>query len=324
MLLKSTFSALAVCAVGPSLATLSTLAHAQTPVKLMVGFPAGGSTDVIARLLAEKLKDQLGAPVVVENKAGAGGQLAAQALKTAAPDGNTLFLSHDHTISILPQVVKSPGYDTAKDFVPVVGFATFPNVWALSPNTPAKSHAEYVAWMQQSEKNRNVGIPAPASVPEFLVGVVGAKAGMKLTAAPYRGSGPMVADMLGNQIPAGIATITDFIEHHKAGKMRIIATYGTQRQAQLPDVPTYAELGIAGMEDLPYFGVFAPAGTPRAAMDKFSEAMKRVLADAAVRERLTTLGLTVQHMTGDELGKRERAYANAWGKVIRESGFQPQ
>jgi tripartite-type tricarboxylate transporter receptor subunit TctC len=320
MLKKSVFAVFAIFGA----CTFSAVSCAQTPVKLMVGFPAGGSTDVIARLLAEKLKDQLGVPVVVENKVGAGGQLAAQALKAAAPDGNTLFLSHDHTISILPQVVKAPGYDSAKDFVPVVGFATFPNVWALSPNTPAKSHAEYIAWMRQSEKNRSVGIPAPASVPEFLVGVVGAKAGMKLTAAPYRGSGPMVADMLGNQIPAGIATITDFIEHHKTGKMRIIATYGTQRQAQLPDVPTYAELGIAGMEDLPYFGVFAPAGTPRAAMDKFSEAMKRVLADTAVRERLTTLGLTVQHMTGDELGKRERLYASAWGKVIRDSGFQPQ
>jgi tripartite-type tricarboxylate transporter receptor subunit TctC len=320
MSFKTVATTFAICAVG----TFSAQTSAQTPIKLMVGFPAGGSTDVVARVLADKLKDALGQPVIVENKAGAGGQLAAQALKAAAPDGNTLFLSHDHTISILPQVVKNAGYDSAKDFVPVVGFATFPNVWALSPNTPAKTHAEYVEWMKQSDKNRNVGIPAPASVPEFLVGVVGAKAGMKLTPAPYRGSGPMVADMLGNQIPAGIATITDFIEHHKSGKMRIIATYGTQRQAALPDVPTYAELGIAGMEDLPYFGVFAPAGTPRAAMDKFSDAMKRVLTDPAVRERLTTLGLTIQHMTGDELGKRERTYAGAWGKVIKESGFQPQ
>jgi tripartite-type tricarboxylate transporter receptor subunit TctC len=316
MILKALLSTALLCAAG--------LSTAQTPVKLMVGFPAGGSTDVIARLLADKLKDAMGQPVIVENKAGAGGQLAAQALKAAAPDGNTLFLSHDHTISILPLVTKNAGYDSAKDFVPVVGFATFPNVWALSPNTPAKSHAEYVEWMKQNEKNKSVGIPAPGSVPEFLVGVVGAKAGMKLSPVPYRGSGPMVADMLGSQIPAGIATITDFIEHHKAGKMRIIATYGSTRQAALPDVPTYAELGIAGLEDLPYFGIFAPAGTPKAAQEKVSEAMKRVLTDPVVRERLTTLGLTVQHMTGEQLGGRERAYANTWAKIIKDSGFQPQ
>jgi tripartite-type tricarboxylate transporter receptor subunit TctC len=316
MILKALLSTALLCAAG--------LSAAQTPVKLMVGFPAGGSTDVIARLLADKLKDAMGQPVIVENKAGAGGQLAAQALKAAAPDGNTLFLSHDHTISILPLVTKNAGYDSAKDFVPVVGFATFPNVWALSPNTPAKSHAEYVEWMKQGEKNKSVGIPAPGSVPEFLVGVVGAKAGMKLSPVPYRGSGPMVADMLGSQIPAGIATITDFIEHHKAGKMRIIATYGSTRQAALPDVPTYSELGIAGLEDLPYFGIFAPAGTPKAAQEKVSEAMKRVLTDPVVRERLTTLGLTVQHMTGEQLGGRERAYANTWAKIIKDSGFQPQ
>jgi tripartite-type tricarboxylate transporter receptor subunit TctC len=316
MILKALLSTTLLCAAG--------LSAAQTPVKLMVGFPAGGSTDVIARLLADKLKDAMGQPVIVENKAGAGGQLAAQALKAAAPDGNTLFLSHDHTISILPLVTKNAGYESAKDFVPVVGFATFPNVWALSPNTPAKSHAEYVEWMKQGEKNKSVGIPAPGSVPEFLVGVVGAKAGMKLSPVPYRGSGPMVADMLGSQIPAGIATITDFIEHHKAGKMRIIATYGSTRQAALPDVPTYAELGIAGLEDLPYFGIFAPAGTPKAAQEKVSEAMKRVLTDPTVRERLTTLGLTVQHMTGEQLGARERAYANTWAKIIKDSGFQPQ
>ncbi len=316
MRLKLFFTSAAFC--------LASSAIAQTPIKLMVGFPAGGSTDVIARLLADKLKDALGQPVIVENKAGAGGQLAAQALKAAAPDGNTLFLSHDHTISILPLVTKNAGYESAKDFVPVAGFATFPNVWALSPNTPAKSHAEYVEWMKQGEKNRSVGIPAPGSVPEFLVGVVGAKAGLKLSPVPYRGSGPMVADMLGSQIPAGIATITDFIEHHKAGKMRIIATYGSARQAALPDVPTYAELGIAGLEDLPYFGIFAPAGTPKAAQDKVSEAIKRVLTDANVRERLTTLGLTVQHMTGEQLGMRERAYATTWAKIIKDSGFQPQ
>ena len=121
---------------------------AQSTVKLLVGFPPGGGTDAIARILAEKLKDQLGTTVVVENKSGAGGQLAAQALKAAAPDGLTLFLTHDHTISILPQVVKTPGFDSAKDFVPVAGFATFVNAFAVSGGTPAKTYQDYVAWVR--------------------------------------------------------------------------------------------------------------------------------------------------------------------------------
>ena len=225
-------------------AFMVTAAQAQTgPVRILVGFPAGGGTDAIARTLADKLKDQLGVPVVVENKAGAGGQIAAQSLKAAAPDGNTLFLTHDHTISILPQVVKNPGFDPAKDFVPVAGFATFVNALAVSGGTPAKSTAEYVAWVRPQGGKGTLGVPAPASTPEFLVKVLGEKYKLDLVAAPYRGSAPMMADMLGNQIAAGVGSVPDFIENHKAGKIRIVAVLGGSRQAILPDVPTFSELG---------------------------------------------------------------------------------
>src|SRR5689334_9977965 len=159
-----------------------------TPIRLLVGFPAGGGTDAIARMLGEKLKDQLGAPVLVDNRAGAGGQIAAQVLKSSPADGNTLFLTHDHTISILPQVVKNPGFDPQHDFVPVAGFATFANALAVSGGTPAKSVAEYVRYVQSSGGKDTVGVPAPASIPEFLVGMVGAKYKLDLHAAPYRGS----------------------------------------------------------------------------------------------------------------------------------------
>ena len=201
------------------------LAAAQNakPIKLMVGFPPGGGTDAVARILAEKLKDELGTPVVVENKPGAGGQLAAQALKVAPADGTVLFLSHDHTISILPLVVKNPGYDPAHDFAPVAGFATFVNAYAVSGGTPAKSFTEYVAWVKAQGGKGAVGIPAPASTPEFLVKVVGDKFKLDLISAPYRGSAPMMADMLGNQIAAGVGSVPDFIDNHKAGKVRVVA-----------------------------------------------------------------------------------------------------
>jgi tripartite-type tricarboxylate transporter receptor subunit TctC len=294
-------------------------------VRILVGFPAGGGTDAIARILAEGLKDELGATVIVENKPGAGGQLAAQALKAATPDGTTVFLSHDHSISILPQVVKSPGFDPATDFVPVAGFATFVNAFAVSGGTPAKSFNDYVAWVRSAGGGKGaVGVPAPASVPEFLVKVIGEKYKLDLVAAPYRGSAPMMGDMLGNQIAAGVGSVPDFIENHKNGKLHVVAVLGGARQAALPDVPTFAELGLAGFEDVPYYGVFAPAGTPRPALDQFSAALAKVIAKPAVHDRLTAMGLTVGHMSGEQLGTRERAYTATWARIIKATGFVPQ
>ena len=301
------------------------LADTGRTVRLLVGFPAGGGTDAIARLLAEHLKQELRSPVIVENRPGAGGQLAAQALKAAAPDGSTFFLSHDHTVSILPLVVKNPGFDPARDFAPVAGFASFPNAIALSGGTPAKTLAEYVAWVKSAGGGKGaVGIPAPASVPEFLVKVLGEKFGLDLVAAPYRGSAPMMADMLGNQIAAGVGSVPDFIENHRNGKLRIVAVMGAQRQALLPEVPTLAESGLAGFEELPYYGVFAPAGTPATVLDPFAAALAKVLAQAEVRERLAAMGLTVGYMSPAQLGARERAYTAGWSRIIKASGFQPQ
>ncbi|MES2977304.1 MAG: Bug family tripartite tricarboxylate transporter substrate binding protein [Pseudomonadota bacterium] len=315
----------AALALGACLAFGLAGAQSLKPIKILVGFPAGGGTDAAARILAEKLKDELGVPVVVENRPGAGGQIAAQALKAAPADGTTLFLSHDHTITILPMVVKNPGYAPAQDFVPVAGFATFVNAFAVSGGTPAKTFNEYVGWVKARGAGKSaVGIPAPASTPEFLVKVIGEKNKLDLVAAPYRGSAPMMADMLGNQIAAGVASVPDFIENHKAGKIRVLGVLGKNRQAALPDVPTFAELGMAGFEDLPYYGIFAPAGTPTAFIDTFSAAMAKVLALPDVRDHLTQMGLTVGHMSPSQLAQREKAYSQVWAQIIKSSGFQPQ
>ena len=311
-------AAAALLVAGPALADSST-------VRILVGFPPGGGTDAIARVLADKLKDQLGANVIVENKVGAGGQLDAQALKAAPADGSVLFLSHDHSISILPLTLKNPGFNPAEDFVPVAGFATFVNGLALSGGTPAKSYQEYLAWVREDAKKRGtVGVPAPASTPEFFVKVIGQKNGLDLQAAPYRGSAPMMGDMLGNQIAAGVGSVPDFIENHKAGKIRIVAVIGGKRQATLPDVPTFTELGLAGFEDLPYYGLFAPKGTPKATLERYSAAVAKVIALPEVRDRLTAMGLTVGHMSGEQLASRERAYSQTWARIIQASGFQAQ
>ena len=295
------------------------------PLHLLVGFPPGGGTDAIARTLADKLKDVLGNPVVVENRAGAGGQIAAQVLKAAAPDGNTLYFTHDHAISILPQVVKNPGYEPSKDFVPVAGIATFVNAFAVSGGTPANSLTQYLAWVRnQGAGHGNVGVPAPASVPEFLVKLMAQKYALDLQAAPYRGSAPMMGDMLGNQIGAGVASVPDFIENHRAGKLHIVAVMGNTRQSQLPDVPTFAELGLPGFEEVAYYGFFAPAGTPHAAIERFADAVAKVIAMPEVKDRLSGMGLNLNFMNAQQLGSREQTYTRVWSKIIKSSGFVAQ
>ena len=309
--------------VALALCTLLGSAHADPQtIKVLVGFPPGGGTDAIARVLAEKLKDQLGANVVVENKAGAGGQLAAQALKASPADGSVLFFSHDHTISILPQVVKNPGYHSATDFVPVVGIATFANGLALSSGTPAKTFQEYIQWVKdKGQGHGNIGIPAPASIPEFLVKVIAKKNKLDIQAAPYRGGAPLMADMLGNQVPAGLAGVNDFLENIRAGKFRMVAVIGDKRQAILPDVPTFAELGMPGFEDLAYYGFFAPAGTPKAIIDRYSEAIAKIIAHPEVKDRLTSMGITVVHMTPQKFASHVNSYTQHWEEIIRTNGF---
>ncbi len=300
-------------------------ANDQRPIHLLVGFPAGGGSDAIARLLAEKMKDLLGRNVLVDNRPGAGGQVAAQLLKAAPADGTTLFLSHDHTISILPQVVKKAGFAPDTDFVNVGGIATFVNGLAVSPGTPAKTVGEYVNWVKtQKDSKSAVGIPAPASTPEFLVQLLSKKYDLDLVAAPYKGSAPMMADMLGNQIPAGVGSVPDFIEYHRTGKLRMIGVLGGHRQPALPDVPTFSELGFKGLEDEPFYGIWAPKGTPIAFIDTFARALEKTVALPDVHKQLTDMGLNVGYMSPRQLTTRERAYTAAWARIIKESGFQPQ
>ncbi|WP_103045443.1 tripartite tricarboxylate transporter substrate-binding protein [Comamonas faecalis] len=316
---------LASAAAASALVLPHARAQQGKPLRILVGFPPGGGTDAIARLLAERLGAGLGRPIVVENRPGAGGQIAAQTLKAAPADGSVVFLTHDHTISILPQVVRNPGFDPARDFVPVGGFATFVNALAVPAQLPVASFGDYVQWVQRSGGGRGVvGIPAPASTPEFLVKVLGQRYKLDLVSAPYRGSAPMIADMLGSQIAAGIGSVQDFIENHRAGKLRVLAVLGAKRQQALPDVPTFDELGLKGFEDTPYYGFYAPAGTPADFAQQFSAALGEAVAAPQAHAQLVQMGLSVEPMTPERLHARESAYTAVWKRIIEESGFTPQ
>jgi tripartite-type tricarboxylate transporter receptor subunit TctC len=297
----------------------------HAPIRLLVGFPPGAGSDTIARTLADKLETELGTSIVVENRGGAGGQIAAIALKTAAPDGHTLFISHDHTIAILPQVIKNPGFDPATDFTPVAGFATFANVLAVSGATPAATLPQYVHWVQQTRGGKDtIGVPAPGSIPVFLVQLIGQKYGLDLQSAPYRGSTPMISDLMGGQINAAIGSVPDLIQYQRDGKVHIVAAIGARRDPLLPKVPTFTELGFKNLSDYPWYGFFAPAGTPQPFIDKFGAALQKVLAMPDVRQRLTDLGLNVAYEPQARFAARVRGYTQTWKKIIHDSGFKPQ
>lgn len=324
MINRRQFSSALAIGASTALGAPSVFADSGKPIRILVGFSAGGSSDVAARALGDKLKDELGVPVIVESRPGAGGQIAAQALKGAAPDGNTLFLSHDHTISILPLVTRTAGFDPAKDFVPVAGFASFVNCFAVAPGTPPRNYNEYLKWASADPKaNGAVGVPAPASTPEFLVKLLAEKYKLDLQSVPYKGGAPLLADLMGNQVPAGIAAVPDFIENHRGGRLRIVGVLGATRDPVLPDVPTFSELGLTGFEDVPYYGFFAPKGTPQARIDTFGQALRKVLTIESVRKSLTGLGLRVEYSNQEEFAARERTYTQVWTRIVKEKGFAP-
>ena len=290
------------------------------PIRILVGFPAGGTIDVVGRILADRLKDELGVPVVVESRVGAGGQLAAQALKQAAPDGRTLMLAPDHTMVVVPLTLKSPGYDVGKDFVPVAQVARYLGALAVASGTGVKTLAEYVAWLKANPSQASVGVPAPGSLPQFSLATISRAAGVPITAVPYRGSAPLVQDLASGQIPAGITALGDFLEFNTAGKLRVIATIDAQRAPQLPDVPTFTEQGMK-LDFNFWLGMFAPAGTTPATVQRLNAAIAKVLAQPDVRDRMVKLVFEPVTGTPAALSDRIAVDTRYWEPVIKSSGW---
>jgi tripartite-type tricarboxylate transporter receptor subunit TctC len=316
---------IAAIATAPAIAGFPALVRAQsnTPIRILVGFPAGGTIDVVARILADRLKDDLGAPVVVESRVGAGGQLAAQALKAATPDGRTFMIAPDHTMVVVPLTLKDPGYDVARDFAPVGQVARYVGAFAVSASTGVKSFAEYLAWARANPSQANVGIPAPGSKPHFGMLSISRETRVSLTTVPYKGSAPLVQDLLGGQIAAGTTALGDFLEHHAAGRLRIIAVIDPRRVAQVPEVPTFAEQGHK--LDLNYWlGMFAPAGTPAPAVERVGAALAKALAQPDIRERMAKMVFEPAAGGAAALGALVQADTRYWEPLVKASGWTLQ
>ena len=317
MILRRTFVAL------PLLAALAApAAWAQSgPIRIVVGFPPGGSSDVTARIVAEKMQATLGTTVVVENRPGAGGRIAAQGVKESPADGNTLMLAPFAVMVVQPAVFRSIKYDTTADFTPVGNVVNFPLALAVGPATPATNMKELIDWIRANPGQGNYGSPGAGSMPHFMGEMLGAKAGVKLTHVPFQGGAPLTNNLLGGQIPIGFDTPAEFAEHHRAGKLRILALSGGQRNARFAGVPTMREAGI-DIDALAWFGLFGPANMPKATVDRINAALQAALKQPDVIEKLDRLGLVPAPNSADEMVQRLAADKAAWNPIIRSSGFQ--
>jgi tripartite-type tricarboxylate transporter receptor subunit TctC len=298
---------------------------ADGPVlRILVGFPPGGATDVVARVLADKLQASLKQPVIVDNKPGAGGMIATQQLKAAVPDGTTVMLTIDHSHVIVPLTFKNPGYNPLTDFTPLAGVASYYNVMVLSSTIGVKTAPEFGSWLKAHPSQANYGIPAAGSVPQFAGILVGKALGTPMVAVPYKGGAPLVADLLGGQVPAGFLSLTESIEHYRAGKMQIIAVSGTTRAKAAPEIPTFQELGINGIDQNPWLAFFGPKGMKPEFVAKFSAAVQQALSDPEVVEKLSKLGNVPTYAAPAQLQEWVVQATNHWGPVIKESGYELQ
>ena len=292
------------------------------PVRILVGFPPGGEADIIARLITDRMRTSLGAPVIVENKPGAGGMLAAEALKNAVPDGRTLMISPIAITVFAPLTHAKLRYDPIKDFAPVSLAADFQMALAVGPGSPAKTLHEYIAWVRANPAKATYGVPL-AGGPTHFFGVMLARAtGVDLAVVPYKGSAPFVNDLIGGQVPAGITVLSQLLKHHQAGKVRVLATSGSQRSPLAPDVPTFKELGFAAIEGTGWEAFHTSARTPRPTINRLSTAIASAIKAPEVSERLLALGLEPVGSTPDELASRVAEDIARWAPIVKASGFR--
>ena len=292
-------------------------------VRIVLGFPAGATADILSRIVADQMRGTLGRPVIVENKAGAGGQIANEVVKAAAPDGNTLLVTPVATMAIYPHSFAGRlRYDPFKDFVPVAHLSNFQLGFGVNADVPAKTLAEYVAAVKKNPKLGFYASAAPGSIPHFF-GVMFAKAaGIELTHVPYKGTAPALQALAGGEVAAISTVAADIGTLVKSGKARLLAVSGEKRAAAFPDVPTFKESGY-DLVALPWYAMFAPAGTPKAVIEKTAQAAIAAIHDHGVHARLEQMGLEPTGLGPEELAKILKSDYEKWGPPIRASGFKP-
>jgi tripartite-type tricarboxylate transporter receptor subunit TctC len=304
------------------------LAHAQAwpakPVKMIVPFPAGGPTDVLTRVIGEKLAQAIGQPVVIENKPGAGGSIGADLAAKSAPDGYTLLMATGSTHSVGPHLNPRLPYDPQKDFTPViyVGYAT--NVLLVSPKLGVSTVKELVEAAKKDPGRLNYATSGIGSVAHLTSEMFASMAGIKLTHVPYKGTQQSITDIVSGQVAILFDNTLTGKAHIEQGRLKGIAISSRKRSAILPDIPTVDESGLPGFDSWNYFGIFGPANLPPAVVQRVNAEMNKVLADPAVKERFHTLGFEITGGTPAEFAAVVESESRRWAKVIRDANIKPE
>ena len=303
---------------------LAAVVHAQAfpskPVRIVVGFPAGGPLDQHARLLSDKLQTVLGQPVVMDYKAGAGGTVGAQEVMRAPPDGHTIMLANTGVMVINPALYSRLPYATLKDFVPVARTAMQPLALLVNPSVPAKNLQEFMAYARSRPGQVNFGSAGNGGISHLVPEMFKTATGLFMVHIPYRGSAPAFTDLMGGQVQFMAESIPQAASYHKQGKVRALAVTSKERNPALPEVPTVIESGIKGFEVVGFYGFLAPAGTPKDVVNKLSEAFGQVLQMPDVRNRMVSQGADPAFLGADDFARFLAAEMPRWADVVKKSG----
>ncbi len=299
-------------------------AQAQTdrPLKIIIGVPPGGSLDALARAVQPIMAAELKRTVIIESKPGAGTRLAAELLKNAAPDGDTVMIAPIVVPVLAPLTFSKLNYDAAKDFTPVIHMTNFHFGLAVPAEAPYKSLAEYLIWIKANPAKANFGMPAAGSLPHFLGLLVAKEANVDMVPVPFQGGAPLITALAGNQVASGIDVVGEQAELHKNGKLRILATSGAARSKVAPDVPTFRELGYANIQAQGWFAMYAPAKTPAALVNAINAAANKALATPEVQERIAKMSLEATGGSPADLQKITDQEFARWMPVVKASGFK--
>jgi len=318
---KAIFAAIALALAGGAWAQGS---YPSRPISLVVGFAPGGGTDITARTIAKKLTEYMGQSIVVENRAGAGGNIATDMVAKANPDGYTILLANVGSLAVAPHLNAKLPYDPLRDLAPISMAVVFANVLVVNAAVPATTLAEYVKLANSKPGGMSYGSSGIGGAGHLAGELFRFMAKANLVHVPYKGGGPAMSDLLGAQVPSLFASAPSAVPHVKSGKIRALATTGARRSASFPDVPTIAELGYPGYEATNWYAFVAPARTPREIIERLNREIVRTLNTPEIRDQFLSHGEEPTPTTPEDLGKTIARELETWGRVVKQAGIQVQ
>ena len=319
-LMRFAFAIAAVLSIGNVAPAGAQGAYPTKPVRLVVPFPPGGTTDILARAVAQKLSETWGQQVIVDNRPGAGGNIGSELVAKSAPDGYTLLMGTVGTHAINPSLYAKMPYDHVKDFTPVILVAGVPNVLVVNPAVPAQTVAELIAYAKANPGKLNFASSGSGTSIHLSGELFKVLTGVQITHVPYKGSSPALTDLVGGQVQMMFDNLPSSLQFIKGNRLRALAVTSTTRAAALPDVPTMVEAGVPGFEASSWFGVLAPAGTPREVVARINAEVAKWLATPDAREKMSAQGAIAAGGTPEDFARHIGAETAKWAKVVKDSG----